>query len=104
MEIVEGLLFAAAIGADNAVGACKLGHYEATAALIAHEPAKDGIGDAGHGGQDRCGGDDRVADAVAVGEVQPVLMPEGIHSSIVAVLEFGGPNAVSINVRMVKGK
>ena len=93
VEVVERFTLAAAVGADNAVRTGEFGHYEAATALITHEAAEDGVGDAGHGGEHGGGGDHGVADQVAFGKLQPVLGTDGIHSYIVALRRFGSPLA-----------
>ena len=93
VEVVERFTLAAAVGADNAVRTGEFGHDETATALITHEAAEDGVGDAGHGGEHGGGGDDGITDDVAFGKRKPVLGPDGIHSYIIALRRFGSPLA-----------
>ena len=48
--------------AEHTVSRGELSHDQAASAQVANEAAEDGVGDAGHGGEDRRGGDGDGAD------------------------------------------
>ena len=57
-----------ALVAEHAVGGGELGHDQAASAEILDEAAEDGVGDAGHGGEDGGGRDADVANGEGSGK------------------------------------
>ena len=64
-----------ALVAQHAVGRSELGHDQAASAQVLDEAAEDGVGDAGHGGEDGGGGDADVADLQGRWESRAVTAP-----------------------------
>src|SRR5271157_2579518 len=89
VEIALGLLV---FRTEHAIGRGELGHDQAASAEVANEAPKDGVGNARHRSQDRCGSDLDIADRHPIGHgsdctgedarVDTRIFPELAHLAI----------------------